>query len=69
MTDRVALAAMLVTAFLSCVFMIMLLYMRHNPLAWEDIWRGGYYYQSVDTYSHCCTADCVLVSQSPKQVE
>ena len=47
MTDRVALAAMLVTAFLSCVFMIMLLYMRHNPLAWADIWRGGYYYQSA----------------------
>ena len=47
LTDRVALAAMLVTAILTCVFMIMLLYMRHNPLAWPDIWRGGYYYQSA----------------------
>ena len=47
LTDRVALGAMLVTAILTCVFMIMLLYMRHNPLAWPDIWRGGYYYQSA----------------------
>ncbi len=47
LTDCVALTAMLVTALLSCVFMIMLLYMRHNPLAWADIWRGGYYYQSA----------------------
>ena len=47
LTDRVALGAMLITAILTCVFMIMLLYMRHNPLAWPDIWRGGYYYQSA----------------------
>ena len=47
LTDRTALAAMLVTAILTCVFMIMLLYMRHTPLAWADIWRGGYYYQSA----------------------
>ena len=47
LTDRVALVTMLVTAFVFCVFMIMLLYMRHNPLAWADIWRGGYYYQSA----------------------
>ena len=47
LTDRVALKAMLVTAILTCVFMTMLLYMRHNPLAWPDIWRGGYYYQSA----------------------
>ena len=33
LSDRVALAVMLVTALISCVFMIMLLYMRHNPLA------------------------------------
>ena len=45
--DRVELAALCVTAILACVFMIMLLYMRHNPLAWPDIWRGGYYYQSA----------------------
>lgn len=45
--DSVALAALLVTAILTCVFMIMLLYMRHNPLAWEDLWKGGYYYQSA----------------------
>ena len=47
LTDRTALAVMLVTAILTCVFMIMLLYMRHNPLAWEDLWKGGYYYQSA----------------------
>ena len=47
LTDRVALGAMLVTAIFTCGFMIMLLYMRHNPLAWADIWRGGYYYQSA----------------------
>ena len=47
LTDRTALAVVLVTAILTCVFMIMLLYMRHNPLAWEDLWKGGYYYQSV----------------------
>ena len=47
LTDRLALATMLATALMSCVFMIMLLYMRHNPLAWEDLWKGGYYYQSV----------------------
>ena len=47
LTDRVALGAMLITANLTCVFMIMLLFMRHNPLAWPDIWRGGYYYQSA----------------------
>ena len=47
LTDRTALAALLVTALLTCVFMIMLLYMRHNPLAWEDLWKGGYYYQSA----------------------
>ena len=46
-TDRVALGTMLATAILTCAFMIMLLYMRHNPLAWPDIWRGGYYYQSA----------------------
>ena len=45
--DRVALGAMLITAIPTCVFMIMLLYMRHTPLAWPDIWRGGYYYQSA----------------------
>ena len=27
--------------------MIMFLYMRRNPLAWEDLWKGGYYYQSA----------------------
>ena len=47
LTDRTALAALLLTALLTCVFMIMLLYMRHNPLAWEDLWKGGYYYQSA----------------------
>ena len=47
LADRTALAVVLVTAILTCVFMIMLLYMRHNPLAWEDLWKGGYYYQSV----------------------
>ena len=47
LTDRGALALMLTTASVFCVFMIMLLYMRHNPLAWADIWRGGYYYQSA----------------------
>ncbi len=47
LTDRIALAALFVTALLTCVFMIMLLYMRHNPLAWEDLWKGGYYYQSA----------------------
>ena len=47
LTDRVALATTLVTAFVFCIFMIMLLYMRHTPLAWSDIWRGGYYYQSA----------------------
>ena len=47
LTDKLALAVMLVTALMSCVFMIMLLYMRHNPLAWEDLWKGGYYYQSA----------------------
>ena len=47
LTDHVALRAMLITAILTCVFMIMLLYMRHTPLAWPDIWRGGYYYQSA----------------------
>ena len=47
LTDRVALVLMVTTGFLSCVFMIMLLYMRHNPLAWADIWRGGYYYLSA----------------------
>lgn len=47
LTDRVALVLMLITAFVFCVFMIMLLYMRHTPLAWADIWRGGYYYQSA----------------------
>ena len=47
LTDRVALGTMLATAILTCVFMIMLLYMRHTPLAWPDIWRGGYYYQSA----------------------
>ena len=47
LTDRPALATVLVTAILTCVFMIMLLYMRHNPLAWEDLWKGGYYYQSA----------------------
>ncbi len=47
LTDRVTLGAMLITAILTCVFMIMLLYMRHKPLAWPDIWRGGYYYQSA----------------------
>ncbi len=45
--DSVALAVTLVTALISCAFMIMLLYMRHTPLAWPDIWRGGYYYQSA----------------------
>ena len=45
--DHAALGAMLLTAILTCVFMIMLLYMRHTPLAWPDIWRGGYYYQSA----------------------
>ena len=62
LTDRVALVAMLVTAFVFCVFMIMLLYMRHTPLAWADIWRGGYYYQVRGSYSYCCAADCVLAS-------
>ena len=47
LTDRTALATVLVTALLICIFMIMLLYMRHNPLAWEDLWKGGYYYQSA----------------------
>lgn len=47
LTDGVALTVMLITAFVFCVFMIMLLYMRHNPLAWADIWRGGYYYLSA----------------------
>ena len=47
LSDRTALATVLVTALLTCVFMIMLLYMRHNPLAWEDLWKGGYYYQSA----------------------
>ena len=47
LTDRTALAVVLVTAILTCVFMITLLYMRHNPLAWEDLWKGGYYYQSA----------------------
>ena len=47
LTDRVAVVLMLTTGFLFCVFMIMLLYMRHNPLAWADIWRGGYYYLSA----------------------
>ncbi len=47
LTDRTALATVLVTALLTCIFMIMLLYMRHNPLAWEDLWKGGYYYQSA----------------------
>lgn len=47
LTDRVALGAMLITAILTCMFMIMLLYMRHKPLAWPDIWRGGYYYQTA----------------------
>ena len=47
LTDRVALGVILITAILTCVFMIMLLYMRHNPLAWPDIWRGGYYYQNA----------------------
>ena len=45
--SRRGLAVVLVTAILTCVFMIMLLYMRHNPLAWEDLWKGGYYYQSA----------------------
>ena len=27
--------------------MTMLLFLRHNPIAWPDIWRSGYYYQSV----------------------
>ena len=47
LTNPAALVSMLTTALLFCVFMIMLLYMRHNPLAWADIWRGGYYYQSA----------------------
>ena len=47
LTDRLALAVMLVTALMFCVLMIMLLYMRHTPLAWEDLWKGGYYYQST----------------------
>ena len=47
LTERVVPGAMLITAILTCVFMIMLLYMRHKPLAWPDIWRGGYYYQSA----------------------
>lgn len=47
LADGIALATLFVTALLTCVFMIMLLYMRHNPLAWEDLWKGGYYYQSA----------------------
>lgn len=47
LTDCTALVLMLTTAFFFCVFMLMLLYMRHNPLAWADIWRGGYYYLSA----------------------
>ena len=50
LTDRTALATVLVTALLTCIFMIMLLYMRHNPLAWEDLWKGGYYYQSATLF-------------------
>ncbi len=45
--DIIPLMTILVTSLIFCVFMTMLLFLRHNPLAWPDIWRGGYYYQSV----------------------
>ena len=45
--DISSLATILVTGLTFCVLMSMLLFLRHNPLAWPDIWRGGYYYQSV----------------------
>ncbi|HHZ90709.1 TPA: hypothetical protein EYN98_10135 [Candidatus Poribacteria bacterium] len=47
LTGMIALVTILVTGLAFCVFMTMLLFLRHNPLAWPDIWRGGYYYQSV----------------------
>ena len=45
--DITSLMTILVTGLIFCVFMTTLLFLRHNPLAWPDIWRGGYYYQSV----------------------
>ena len=65
--DRVALGAMLITAIPTCVFMIMLLYMRHTPLAWPDIWRGGYYYQSATLILVVALLIVFSISQSPQQ--
>ncbi len=45
--DKSTLVTILVSALIFCVAKVALLFLRHRPLAWPDIWRSGYYYQGV----------------------